>query len=148
MDIVVGIDGSAVGDQVLDAAIEEARLRKATLHVVHALFVPAPFADGMTFVPGNLIETSYELAEMVKESVWRRVKEKLGGGDLKWVQIDRTGYPPDEIVDYAKSVDAEMIVVGSRGFGGLKSLLLGSTSHRVSHLASCDVLIVKTEAFS
>jgi nucleotide-binding universal stress UspA family protein len=100
--------------------------------------------NGMTFfMPSNLIESTYEFAETVKTSVWERVRASLEGSGVRWIQVDRSGYPPDEIVDYAKSIDAGLIVVGSRGFSEIKSLLLGSTGHRVSHLSPCDVLIVK-----
>jgi nucleotide-binding universal stress UspA family protein len=146
MEIVVGVDGSPVAVPVLQAAIAEAKLRGAKLHVVHVVYVPATWVDGMTFMPGNLIDNAYEAAEAIKKSVWERVASALKGADLEWVQVDRSGYPPDEVVDYAGSIDADLIVVGSRGFGDLKSLLLGSTSHRVSHLSPCDVLIVKTKS--
>jgi nucleotide-binding universal stress UspA family protein len=146
MEIVVGVDGSPVAIPVLEAAIAEAKLRRAKLHVVHVVYVPATWVDGMTFMPGNLIDSAYEAAEAIKKSVWERVGSALEGSDVESVQVDRSGYPPDEIVDYARSIDADLIVVGSRGFGDLKSLLLGSTSHRVSHLSPCDVLIVKTKS--
>ena len=146
MNIVVGLDGSATAESVLRTAVEESRLRKANLHVIHVVHVPTTIADGMTFMPGNLIESNYQFAEEIRKSVWERVKASLEGSEVKWVQVDRTGYPADEIVGYAKSIDASLLVVGSRGFGDFKSLLLGSTSHRVSHLAPCDVLIVKTNA--
>jgi nucleotide-binding universal stress UspA family protein len=145
MEIVVGVDGSPVALSVLQAAVAEAKLRNAKLHVVHVVYVPATWVDGMTFMPGNIIDSAFEAAEAVKESVWGRVSVALEGTDVEWVRVDLNGYPPDEVVDYAKSIDADLIVVGSRGFGDLKSLLLGSTSHRVSHLSACDVLIVKTK---
>ena len=145
MEIVVGVDGSPVAGAVLQAAIEEAKLRQARLHVVHVVYGPATWVDGITFMPGNLIDSAYEIAETIKRSVWEQVTAALEGIDLEWVQVDRSGYPPDEVVEYAKSIEAGLIVVGSRGFGDLKSLLLGSTSHRVSHLSQCDVLIVKTK---
>lgn len=143
MDIVVGVDGSPSAEPTVQAGAEEARLRQATLHVIHVVYVPPTLVDGVTYVPGNLIDSSYEFAETVRTSIWERVKAQLEGSGLKWVEVDRTGYPPDEIVDYAESIGADLIVVGSRGFGDFKSLLLGSTSHRVSHLARCNVLIVK-----
>jgi nucleotide-binding universal stress UspA family protein len=146
MEVVVGVDGSPVAVPVLQAAVTEAKLRGAKLHVVHVVYVPATWVDGMTFMPGNIIDSAYEAAEAVKKSVWERVNSTLAGTDVEWVQVDRSGYPPDEVVDYATSIEADLIVIGSRGFGDLKSLLLGSTSHRVSHLSPCDVLIIKTKS--
>jgi nucleotide-binding universal stress UspA family protein len=146
MEIVVGVDGSPVAVPVLQAAVAEARLRRAKLHVVHVVYIPATWVDGMTFMPGNIIDSAYEAAEAIKKSVWERVTAALEGTDVEWIQVDLSGYPPDEMVDYAERIKADLIVVGSRGYGDLKSLLLGSTSHRVSHLSPCDVLIVKTKS--
>ena len=46
---------------------------------------------------------------------------------------------------YAKDARASLLVVGTRGRGELGALILGSTSHRAIHLASCDVLVVKRD---
>lgn len=54
-----------------------------------------------------------------------------------------TGHPAREIVAAAASFDADLVVVGARGLGGMKRLLLGSVSERVLHDARCPVLIVK-----
>ncbi len=58
-------------------------------------------------------------------------------------RVDLNGYPADALVEYAGGVGADLIVVGSRGRGELAALLLGSTSHRILHLATCDVLVAK-----
>ena len=53
------------------------------------------------------------------------------------------GRPADTIVAAAERDKADMIVMGSRGFSDLKGLLLGSVSHKVSHLAPCTCVTVK-----
>lgn len=53
------------------------------------------------------------------------------------------GSPADEVVAFARDRKADLIVCGSRGFGRLKSLLLGSTSHKIAQLAECSCLTVK-----
>ena len=55
----------------------------------------------------------------------------------------RNGEPAAEIIDEASKADAELIVMGSRGLSGLKQILLGSVSRKVSENASCPVLIVR-----
>jgi nucleotide-binding universal stress UspA family protein len=144
MDVVVGVDDSGRTELVLRAAIKEAQLRQAKLHVVHVMQMPTMWVDGMTAIPSNFMDVSVDLAEKMRGALWDRVRAVLADHPIDWVQIDRTGYPPDELVDYLKSIDASLVVVGSRGMGDLKSLLLGSTSHRVSHLSPCDVLIIKS----
>ena len=53
------------------------------------------------------------------------------------------GYAAREIVSYAKQVDADVIVMGSRGRGDMAGLLLGSTAHKVIHLSDRPVLVVR-----
>jgi len=53
------------------------------------------------------------------------------------------GSPAEEVVDFASERNADLVICGSRGFGRLKSLLLGSTSHKIAQLAECSCLTVK-----
>ncbi len=55
----------------------------------------------------------------------------------------RSGSPADEIVQTAREVGADLIVLGSRGLGTVRSVLLGSVSDRVLHHAHCPVLVVR-----
>ncbi len=66
--------------------------------------------------------------------------------DVGVQQVDykvELGDPAEQIVAYASDRDADLIITGSRGFGKLKSLLLGSTSHKITQLAPCSCLTVK-----
>ena len=53
------------------------------------------------------------------------------------------GDAAEEVVEFASERDADLIVCGSRGFRGLKKLLLGSTSHKIAQLAECSCLTIK-----
>ncbi|MCW2277192.1 universal stress protein family protein [Heliophilum fasciatum] len=53
------------------------------------------------------------------------------------------GNPAYAICEYAEEHNMDLIIIGSRGMGEIKSLLLGSISDRVLHLAKCPVLIVR-----
>ena len=77
------------------------------------------------------------------EKVLDRAAREL---EVKVTRLTRsmpTGHPAREIVAAAASFDADLVVVGARGLGGMKRLLLGSVSERVLHDARCPVLIVK-----
>jgi nucleotide-binding universal stress UspA family protein len=114
-------------------AIDLARLASATLHVITVADPgPAPAAPAPS--------TSADLpAEIAPESAL----ERLGADDLDVEQHVITGEPATEIVAMAGRVDADLVVLGSRGMRGA-GRLLGSIPNVVSHRAPCDVLIVLT----
>jgi len=135
MPVVVGVDGSPVSRLLVAKGLEQARWRKTPLHVVHIFHLPMVYTEAA-------INWS-EVAEAQRSAVWDAVAKDLEVEDVKIERVDLDGYPPDVLVDYASQVDAELLVVGTRGRGEMASLILGSTSHRAIHLASCDVLVVK-----
>jgi len=140
MSIVAAVDGSPVASDVLARAIEQAKFTGSTLHVVH-VFQPPAVVYGMA---GAYIFEETALAEAEQKAVWDRVEPELEKSGLKWVRTDLTGYPPSVITEYAAEVAATLIVVGTRGRGEFRSLVLGSTSHGVIHNSPCDVLVVKS----
>ena len=137
MSVVVGVDESESAVTVLNKAAQEARRRGTILHVVHVARVPIIWSD-MPVDPRRIMEAQ-------REAVWSRVGPVVDALDVTVDRVDLEGYPPDELVEYATSVGASLLVVGTRGRGGLASLVLGSTSHRAIHEAECDVLVVKTD---
>lgn len=137
MPIVVGVDESPLSERVVAKAISEAKRRNEALHVVHVYHPP------LMYFPTTLVEP-IDLEEKHREHVWERLTGILELGHIEWHRVDLNGYPGDVIVDYIKNVDASLVILGTRGRGDFKALLLGSTSHRVAQLSTCDVLIVKT----
>lgn len=73
-----------------------------------------------------------QAAEAAKKSGLSEVDSKVELGD-----------PAEETIAYARDREADLIVSGSRGFGKLKSLLLGSVSNKIAQLAECSYLTVK-----
>lgn len=85
-------------------------------------------------------EVLTKVGELVTAAARKTVAEK--GVDNIAVQIVG-GRPADAIIDAADRVKADMIVMGSRGFGDLKGLLMGSVSHKVSNQSSVTCITVK-----
>jgi len=133
--VVVGVDESPLAGEVLGKAIQEAEWRGAGLHVVNVFHVPYTYVE----VPIDYVA----IAEGHRSSVWEPLGERLAAAGVDIRRVDLEGYPPDTLVSYANDVGASLLVVGTRGRGELGALILGSTSHRAIHLATCDVLIVK-----
>ena len=72
------------------------------------------------------------------------VRERLADAKYSGVQIDvEIGDPGQCIVDFAESVQADLIVTPSHGRTGVKRLLIGSVAERVVRLAHCPVLVLR-----
>jgi nucleotide-binding universal stress UspA family protein len=143
--IVVGVDGSETSKDALRWAIEEARLRDARVMALNAWQVP-PVAPDFGPLPGAAVP--YELVEMLPrlEEAARRVvedavQEVAGGSDVEVDAVAVEGPPARSLVDAAR--DADLVVVGSRGHGGFKGLLLGSVSLHVAQHAPCPTVICR-----
>lgn len=141
MTVIAAVDGSPAARDVLARAVEQARAAETALHVVY-VFQPPTVVYGMA---GAYVFDERAIAESEQQAVWETVEPLLADTDVKWVRVDLSGYPPAVITEYAKDVDASMIVIGTRGRGEFRSLVLGSTSHGVIHDSPCDVLVVKTD---
>ena len=136
--IVVGVDGSRGSEAALRFAAEEASLRGATLRIVSAYHVPvAVYAGGMV-PPVDFVSSIREATEEIVAGAAAEL-ERLWPGVTVETQVAE-GQPADELVGEAE--DADLLVVGSRGLGGFRSLLLGSVSQQVAHHAPCPVVIV------
>ena len=141
--IVVGVDGSEDGRKGLQWAFEEARLRKATLRVVHAwVLLPPPAPIGLTppmALSAEEIDTLRGASEKLLELELSDVV-----GDDPGISVERKSVedlPAQALINEA--ADADLVVVGSRGHGGFAGLLLGSVSQQVAHHAPCPIVIVR-----
>lgn len=143
--IVVGVDQSEGAKAALRFALEEAKLRRATLRVVHAWqygYIGATGVEGAYPALGGDIK---ELRAGAETALAETLRESIPEADT--VEIERRvveGRPAAVLV--AESRDADLLVVGSRGHGGFSELLLGSVSQQVSHHAACPVVIVRPKA--
>lgn len=136
--IVVGIDGSEGSARALRWAATQARLQDAELHVVSVAAFPE-----LVGVPGAMysVESKEEVETRIREIQDRLLDEVLG--DEPGVEIRREvtmGGAAETLIDAAR--DADLVVVGSRGLGGFKGLLLGSVSRAVVQHASCPTVVV------
>jgi nucleotide-binding universal stress UspA family protein len=142
--IVVGVDGSAGAVAALRFGIEEAKLRGAGLKLVSAWHIPVgAYESG--WVPIPVDATDY--AELGKATLERTI-ESVGAAaaGVEITRVVREGQAADVLV--AEATGADLLVVGSRGLGGFRELLLGSTSQQCAHHAPCPVTIVPTPTAS
>ena len=135
--IVVGTDGSDTAGEALAQACTLAKSMGASLHVVSA-YDP---------VGGAQVDEGAEVGVSASFEVDGVLEAAAGKGHAEGVEVEtyaRKGDPSDAILDVAEEQGADLIIVGSKGMRGAKRFLLGSVPNKISHHASCSVLIVRT----
>lgn len=137
--VIVGIDGSEAGFAALRHAVREAGWRDVSLHVVHVLDV----TPAVLHLAGDRAISTRELAESDRKEIWRLAEPILDEGKIEMIRVERDGNPGKTLVAYCQEAGASLLVVGPRGRGRVKRLLLGSTAEQVVKTATCDVLVVK-----
>jgi nucleotide-binding universal stress UspA family protein len=135
--IVVGVDGSSGAREALRFAVEEARLRGATLRLVTAWHIPPMAYSGGYVAPLDPREFEKNAA-VAGEKALAELQDETAGLEVQ--RLTREGQAAHVLLEEAK--DADLLVVGSRGHGGFTGLLLGSVSQQCAHHASCPVVIV------
>ncbi|KAA0016026.1 universal stress protein [Salinicola corii] len=138
--ILVPIDGSTSARKALEHACLVRRATQARIHLLHVPEVPiAKDALGAKVgaAPADYTPEKGRLAgERLLEEAWQAV-----AGDAEDVTYHVVeGRPAQVIVQQATDLGVDMIVMGSRGLSDLKSLVVGSVSHKVSHIAPCPVI--------
>jgi len=135
--VTVGYDGSEHSTAAMEYAIEQARARDAELHVVYGWQMPvlSPYAVAYN---GLIEEIMREQAEEARERVvpWRERHP-----DVRIVDEQLCEHPVPLLVKASQSAD--LVVVGSRGRGGLAAAVLGSVGHGVLHHVTCPVAVVR-----
>ena len=137
--IVVGVDGSDESKEALRWALEEARLRDATVRAVYAWRDPYVLAPGFGLPEDFEFDALRERAVETLDAVVAEVAGKTSHVPVEGVVAE--GPAGSVLVQAAEG--AELLVVGSRGHGGFVGLLLGSVSQQCVTHAPCPVLVVR-----
>lgn len=140
--VLVGVDGSPVGERALAFAFDEAALRNAPLQALHA-WSDAPAEP---WVQNRSAGLSWDRIEDRERAL---LAERLAGRQEQHpdVEVDRVvvqDRPVRHLVEHAQR--AQLVVVGSRGRGGFTGMLLGSTSQALLHSCPAPLVIVRYQA--
>ena len=135
--ILVAVDHSEVSDRALDAARDLALLSRGEVWVLHLREREVAVKTGVSLSDESMDEARAAVAAAVDKLTAAGVKAQ---GDVGTTLF---GYAARSIIDDAKEHDVDIIVMGSRGRGDLAGLILGSTAHKVIHLADRPILIVR-----
>ncbi|AHY47777.1 Universal stress protein family [Rubrobacter radiotolerans] len=141
--ILVAVDGSPEAEVALDRAQEIAWQTGSELHMFHAIhrepLAPYPYPVAAESAESYMEDTQRKAREYFEEKA-AEIREV--GGSVASVKVV-LGQPEKEIVREAERIGAGLVVIGSRGLGGVRRALLGSVSDAVMRHAHCPVLVVR-----
>ncbi|MGG0174862.1 universal stress protein [Gottfriedia acidiceleris] len=138
--IVVPYDNSELSKKALDRAITLAKQNKSIeLNVITVFHVPVDVTYFDTLNIDEIRQTEYEIAKIALNEVNKKLEELPNHTETFVLE----GIPSCTIVDFINSINADLVVMGSRGLSNLKELFLGSVSHYVVQKVTCPVFIIK-----
>lgn len=141
--IVVGVDGSPASEPAIGTAFDEAAFRRAELVAVHSWL---DFSSDIAYAYARQFVLDWNRVQTEEEQL---LAERLAGWQEKYpdVRVRRvvtTDRPAKYLLEQA--VNAQLLIVGSRGRGGLSGSLLGSTSQALIYHSPCPVLVVRGQS--
>jgi len=140
--ILVGMDFSQHSAAALDRAVDFAKTFGAKIHLLHSYAVPVRGVMPYDFaVPDGVWDGIREAAETKLEGV----RQEVESAGVEASSEVSPALPSEAILAVADEIGADLIVLGTRGYTGLKHVLLGSVAERTIRLASCAVLTVRAE---
>ena len=138
--IVAGVDGSPSSVAALRWALDQARLTGGTVDAVTAWRIPTAMT-GYGWAPIVVADCS-DMENIAKRALDEALSQAVRPGDSVPVRTQiMQGIPAQVLLDAASGAD--LLVVGSRGHGGVADALLGSVSQHCVHHATCPVVIIR-----
>lgn len=139
--ILTAYDGSKASKKALEKALELTKLTPgAKLDVIHVYDFPRFYvAEGFLPISPEVHQEFYDMAQKTVDDAAARLQAAGVSGHTELVQ----GSPSQAILEYANQNEHDVIIIGSRGLGGIREFVLGSVSHNVVQHARIPVLVVK-----
>jgi nucleotide-binding universal stress UspA family protein len=150
--ILVALDGSEPAEKALDYAVDIADkysseiILLSVLHVDPRAYAPlVPTPEGELPISSVAMDTYINNLKSSFEKVLSTALDKVKKTKPNLIVSTRLveGRPANMIIEASRGGDVDLIVIGSRGLGGIREFLLGSVSDRVADEAQCPVLIIK-----
>jgi nucleotide-binding universal stress UspA family protein len=138
--ILLATDGSRDAELALSTAVDLANSTKSELHVVT---VSPGYPAYDIRLPAVVAEIG-QRAENILEDQTKKIEQAGGEVAQKHLRVAER-HRAEQIVRVAQDIEAGLIVIGSRGLGGIRRALMGSVSDSVIRHAHCPVLVVRPE---
>lgn len=143
--ILVATDGSEPSLSAVDIAGRMAASDNVPLYLLYVIRdMQFPQALSRMAEVERLVGTRSDVLNYVADKILKDAKQRAKKAGAKTIEtVTANGDPASCIVETATGKDADLIVVGTRGLGGVAGALLGSVSRKVSNIAEQNVLIVR-----
>jgi nucleotide-binding universal stress UspA family protein len=138
--ILLATDGSRDAELALSTAVDLANSTNSELDVVTV----APGSPSYDIRNPEVVKDLRERAENILEDQTKKIEQAGGEVAQKHLRVSER-YRAEQIVRVAEDIEAGLIVMGSRGLGGIRRALMGSVSASVIRYAHCPVLVVRPE---
>jgi nucleotide-binding universal stress UspA family protein len=135
--IVIANDGSDYAFRAVDLALTLAKESSADLHMISVEEIP--------YLPGTIEEVREETGAARRRfhSVVNRARSMAEERQVSLKTRVVAGHPVRDIIDLARNLKADLLVVGAKGHSAFYERMIGSRADRLVHLAPCPVLVVK-----
>ena len=143
MQILAAIDGSEPAARAAALAADLAVRYGAALHLVHVIARPADSKELAQFAQLEGLDTLEAQVTAAAQSLLADARAQAASRGVHRVAAEvLVGDPAAQLVAYARERRIDLIVLGRRGMGPIRSLLMGSVSTKVNSVATCPVLTV------
>jgi|SRR5579859_7593648 len=143
--IVVGVDGSEHGEAAIEWAVRMSKGMGSEVYAVFAISPPMYFDAGF-MAPMAPPQYDPEWRAEMKREFEQDWCKRLRAAGVKYRTVFEDGRPATVLAQVADRVDADLIVVGRRGRGGVTELVLGSVSHELVLGSKRPVLVIESAA--
>ena len=144
--ILIPFDGSEHSKKAILFAADVAQQHDSELFLIHVVKDKDIPPEILEYIESEKIDGAIGKvsAKLISEGIMKAALQQLQDMGLKITKsMVFRGDPAEEIIQFARNNDIDMIVIGSRGLGKIKGLLLGSVSSKVCQLAECTCVTVK-----
>jgi len=142
--ILVPLDGSEYADKALDYAIDLAKKFSSEIILVHVVPTTAAVITGPEVLGPSLLLDLRKRLEESGHNILASGEAKTKEAGVKVTTKLDYGSPADKIINMVKEGDISLIIMADRGLGAVARFFLGSVTDKVSHHATCPVLIIKS----
>ncbi|MFZ7137314.1 MAG: universal stress protein [archaeon] len=143
--ILVAVDGSELSYKSVDYALDLAQKYSAEVKIITVIDAPSDtlVAQASTFAPQSIKDYEKKLEKAHEQILFKAIQKAKLTPKIPVTKEILEGHPAEKIIETTKKESVDLIIMGSRGLGGLKEFILGSVSDKVADEAPCPVLIIK-----